>query len=274
MKRKAFPFLADPPETRSYIGISEYPGFHTTEDFSVATMYALGKVDPEESSNDTHYVKDYPVVVALDMTGFQPKTDYDAVEIVKEVLEIHLKKLVGLLEDDFSDSNIGSKTQEFVEYGMTQTDFQPTTSREFLSSDIFNYMEEPLFMLIDKPYYPDIVRGFAETGNISDQALMDATAQFRYTEDVDEKYITAVYYIKPVSDLVEDDDESADFKWEGFDIIDYDSAYGGYWSPKQTLVYGKEQEGVQYHGTTYLRLKQSAPALDLPRPPSPPYFGE
>ena len=274
MKRKAFPFLAEPPETRSYVGIEEYPGFHTTGDYSVATMYALGKVDPKEAPGNTYFVIDYPVVVALNMQNFQPKVDYDAIEIVKETLEVHLKELIGVLEEDFSDENIENKTRELVEYGMTQNDFQPTTSREFLSNDIFNFMEEPLFMIMNEPYYSDIVREFAETENISDQVLMDATNQFRYTEDVDESNITAVYYVQPVSDLVEDDDESADFKWEGFDIIDQDSAYSGYWSPKQTLVYGEEQEGVQYHGTTYLRLKQSAPNLKLPLPPSPPYMGE
>ena len=132
---------------------------------------------------------------------------------------------------------------------------------------------------MDQPYFVDFVREFAETRTISDQVLMDATNQFRYTEDVSETNIVAVYYIKPISDLIDDmeyeeNEELINIQWAGFDIIDIDAAYGGYWDADGTLVYGDPTIDGQYHGTTYLRLKQSAPELEIPVPPSPPYSGE
>jgi len=283
IKLLAFPFLAQPPETNPYKGIMEYPGFHTTKDFEIAAQYALGKINAQEideDANGVHYTTDYPVVVALNMENYTKELDYDAAKIVKDTIEVWLDSLIEELEENSTDEDIYEATQNAVEFADSQSDELHSDPLDFLSENTFQHFESPLGGIMDEPYYIDMVREYMRTKIIPDQALMDAVDQYRYTEDVDSDRALAVWYVAPVSNEMaeyhQDDWDEEDFerRWPGFDIIGEDEAYGGYWSPTAQLMWGEDTKGnIEYHGTTYKRLLQSAPEIDLPQPPSPPYRG-
>lgn len=279
---KAFPFLADPPEVTPYKGIIEFPGFHTTTSATIASMYALGRVTNQyldEDENGVHYVTDYPVVVALDMSGLEKHIDYDAAELVRPVLEDFLREILNELGDDLSDDAIVDAAYRAQEY----FDYQSETALnagplDFLSENTFMHFQNPLGGIMDDPSFPDMVRNFANGGKIPDSMIMAAADQFRYVEDVPESHVVAVYFVPPIADKLFDyDDTEEEFEatWPGFDIVDTDDAYGGYWSPSMELVWGSvpPEKDVEYHGTTYKRFKQAAPEINIPEPPSPPYYG-
>jgi len=281
IKLLAFPFLAQPPEMNPYKGIMEYPGFHTTKNFEIAAQYALGKINAQEideDENGIHYTTDYPVVVALNMENYKKELDYDAAEIVKDSIEGCLNNIIEDLGEDPTDDDINAVTQEAIDFGDFQSEVLDQDPLAFLSEHTFYHFNNPLGGIMNEPYYPDMVREYMRTKTIPDQVLMDATDQYRYTEDVESDRAVAVWYVAPVSNEMaeyhQDDWDEEDFerRWPGFDIIGEDEAYGGYWSPTVQLMWGDgTKENVEYHGTTYKRLLQAAPEIDLPQPPIPPY---
>lgn len=278
-----------------YKGIIEYPGFHTTDSFNIAAMYAIGRVHQSYTAEDEEglpYVTDYPVVVSIDMAGFEPQVDYDAVEMVLDSLKAQLGDFISGLEEGDTDDDIQNKLQRYVDYGDFGDQEMQHGALAFLSQTTFGHFDNPIVYINNLPNAAQIIRDYQQTGKIPDEVLMKATDQFRYTEDVSEGRIRAVWYVTPVAnDLLRESDygegESAHAqKYPGFDIVDEDQAYGGSWSPSMQLVYQEtpeEQMGlpgvdepdrrVEYHGTTYKRLLQIAPELGLPEPPSPPYRG-
>lgn len=282
-------FLAQPPEPNPYKGILEYPGFHTTTSLDIAAMYALGKIGLHEDESGVHYVDDYPVIVALDMSQFDPETDYDAAEIVGSSLQYGLDQLIEDLEGDLSEENILNKAFDLAESGWETEPVMGNSAQDFLSENIFSHFNNPIAMLMEKDYFADVVKTYAETGTIPDQALMDAAEQFRYLKDVPESRVQAVYYVTPITEELQDyqmedwDEEEVERKWPGFDIIGPDEAYGGYWNPQLETIWENKQlsfEGIEpkleYHGTTYNRLLQAAPELGeyLTVPPTPYRGGE
>jgi hypothetical protein len=273
-----------------YKGIIEYPGFHTTDSFNIAAMYAIGRVHQSYTAEDEEglpYVTDYPVVVSVDMQGFEPKVDYDAVEMVMDSLKTQLDDFLGEVEEEDTDDEILDKLQRYVDFGDFGDQEVQHGALAFLSQTTFGHFDNPIVSINELPNAAQIIREYQQTGKIPDEVLMRATDQFRYTEDVSEGRIRAVWYVRPVAnvvELVDGDDESSDYP--GFDIVDEDAAYGGTWSPSTQLVYQEtpeEQMGlpgvdeperrVEYHGTTYKRLLEITPELGLPEPPSPPYRG-
>ena len=283
-KRLSMPFLADPPvpQSEKYKGIIEFPGFHTTDLFDVAAAYAasrvLGSMTGEDES-EIHYVTDYPVVVQLDMSGYEPQTDYDAEKVVKEVLEVHIKDL-GNITENSTDEEIYDEAIKLIEFGdFSDGDYiDYSNPSEMLSYNTFNYMNNPLAGIVEEPGFGEFVRNYLQTGKMDPQMLMKATDQYRYTEDVNEDRITAVYYITPLSSTMstyEDDEEEINGSWPGFDIPFEEDMMVDYYSLTTDLVYGEVKEGpqYQYHGTTYKRLLSAAPELVLPEPPNPPYRG-
>lgn len=288
----AFPFLADPPipEHQKYEGIRQFPGFHTTKDFNVAAMYALGRVDqnftvyPDDYDAGPAYVTDYPVVVELDMTGHDPKTDYDAEEIVKDSLDAQLGELIKELAEHptelhwASDEEIEAKLQEYIDMAEIQYSEYNESALDFLGEQTFMHFSSPLSTVLDQPNAAEIVRQYAQNRSIPKNVLMEAADQYRYTEDVDEERIVKVYFIMPIANELADDyeDETIAKKWPGFDIIGPDEAYGGYFDPRTQLVWEREHDGpTEFHGSTYNRLLSAAPFLsnEIPVPPSPPYEG-
>lgn len=314
-------FLADPPIpfSEKYKGIIEYPGFHTTKDFDIAAAYAGGRVHSSYTHQDedgTHYVTDYPVVVALNMAGHHAVTDYDAVEMVKPGLMTALSEIVnggygedGLTEDS-TDDEIRDAADRYTEMASGTEMEQQDDPIGYVTEEAFSHFGNALRMILDDERFPDAVRLFMQTGEFPDELLIEATNQFRYEEDVDEKRVVGVWYLTPLAgeavtyDAQEADEgdegsEAAiDARWPGFDVPFEDDLMGGSGRFNSQQVYegeasGVEEEGpqlplftpeqlpppepdIQYHGTTYLRLLQAAPFLAdvLPAPPSPPFRAE
>jgi len=283
IKLLAFPFLADPPipSDQKYKGIIEFPGFHTTPSFEIAAMYSIGRIHQNFTMEEggVNYVTDYPVVVSLDMSGYEKHTDYDAEKIVKDTFEQHLKEVLEDLPEDATDEDIEAKIRDTVEFGDWGGSEYSSTPLDFLSENTFMHFSNPLACLADHPDAASIVREFERSGQIPADILMEATEQFRYVDDIDEQRITAVYYVTPVademSDYMDEDYDEAAFaaRWPGFEKVGPDEAYGGQFSPSYAKVYGDTKSEDEYHGTTYARLLQAAPFLAdvLPLPPSPPY---
>jgi len=288
IKLLAFPFLADPPVPyhQKYKGIIEYPGFHTSSSFDIAATYAIGRIEQsfeKEDEEGVHYVTDYPVVVALDMSGYEKQTDYDAEKFVKESFEVQLDELIKEIGEDASDEDIIDKIQEYIDHSDFDQEMQDSPLG-YIFEETFMHFVNPLSTLIDYPNAAQIVRDYAKTKSLPKDLLMDAAQQYRYTQDVDEHRISAVYYITPVAsdeemlklDWDDPEYEELEEKWAGFDIPGMDDLYGGYFSPSQTKVYEDASvptDNIEYHGTTLSRLLQAAPFLagQLPDPPSPPY---
>jgi hypothetical protein len=287
---QGMPFLAEPPipQSESYGGVVEFPGFHTAGTFEIAAAYATGRVSYSmtEDVDGSHYVTDYPVVIQLDMSGYDPQSDYDAEEIVKQPLGWHLRELI-----DSHNLTLSSTDEEIIEAGEEFIDMSTPSSDETTDWEkpydvifkvTFRYMHDALPSLISNDRFPELVRTYIETGEIDSSFLMAAADQYRYTEDVDEERVQAVWFVQPIAEeaLTYDNDEDEEFaaSWEGFDLPHEDDLMSAYDEFQYTseLVYGTPQDGGQYHGTTYHRLLQAAPGLaeSLPAPPSPPYQGE
>jgi hypothetical protein len=290
LNKVSFPFLADPPTPshEQYKGIIEYPGFHTTGSFEIAAMYAIGRVNHSftKEANGVHYVTDYPVVVSLDMSGFEKNVDYDAAKMVAETLKIQLNEFIKYeVKEDDSDEELLDKLQVFADSMETQRDVQDDPL-DYLSQEVFGHFQDPFRQLLDMPNAVQIIRDYMQTGKIPDELLMKATNQYRYTEDVSEGRILKVWYITPMAAEMEREDQEGSLQeqWPGFDVATEDDLLGGYHHPTEMLVYeaasdkqlelqlGSPERVVEYHGTTYDRIKQAAPELQLPDPPSPPYL--
>ena len=285
---QGMPFLADPPISETYKGIEEFPGFHTTENFDMAATYANGRIYSsmtDQDSNGIGFVTDYPVVVQLDMSGFEAQTDYDAEEIVKDTLKQHLQELIDSygLSEESSDEEITDAAYDFTEGSDYQSDenLDYSNPEDVIFNMNFSQFHDTLPAIMDEPGFPDMIRSFISTGEIPPEILMKATDQYRYTEDIPEEQVTAIWYVKPIATEIltfdnEDEHEEIEARWPGFVVYHEDDLIGGFDAQYDSeLVYGSSQEGGQYHGTTYKRLLQAAPGLagQLPAPPSPPYHG-
>lgn len=312
-------FLAQPdlPGGEQFGGVNEYPGFHTTENFDVAATYAVMRVGESftvEAEDGTHYVTDYPVVVALDMAGHLPQTDYDAEKVVRQTLEDQLQWVI---QD--RDLTMDSTDEEILE----AAEYIAMGGQEYESGGIEDWVQQlwtqtqytmrnPLDALVNSDPEGTVegIRWFLQTGQLSDEMLMRGTDQYRYEEDISELRLRTVWYIQPMatemSDYQSEDSpyfegvphEQMDLQWPGFHVTDVDDYMGSYLSfnsekvweetePRfegddaaQLPLFSQEQlpreSVIQYHGTTLSRLLQASPGLagQLPAPPSPPYQGE
>jgi hypothetical protein len=282
-----FPFLAKPPEAwnTKYKGVIEFPGFHTTSSFDIAAAYALGKVKMEivENEDGTMGVTDYPVVIALNVPETAIKdVDYDAVNFVMDTLVYQLGEIVENVEDLTDDTSIIDAAQHEIDMSTFENEENLEDPYDLISEYTFSHFQNPIEVIMDNPRFPEMVRDFAQTGQVPKDAAMYASQQFRYIEDIPENTIVAVWYLYPMAEEMtdyamyenEEEGQVIDQKWPGFDVVDKDDAYVGYHSPTQTLVYGNPDEvpNLEYHGTTYLRLRNAAPELPLPDPPSPPFI--
>src|SRR5579883_565982 len=109
-RRRRNAFLARPegkhhgPSERPVTGARKWAGFHTTDSMDVAFPYAQVKavdwfetvsVEDCPACGDAgcpecvgrYRLRDYPVVVALDMSGLKRLPDYDAVVLAKDSLQ-------------------------------------------------------------------------------------------------------------------------------------------------------------------------------------------
>ena len=76
------------------MGVTSHPGFHTAERPETTWAYAQMKVVTSDLGDELSDVgpervvlDDYPVVVALDMSGLKRHVDYDAVHFVRPKLQ-------------------------------------------------------------------------------------------------------------------------------------------------------------------------------------------
>lgn len=318
LRRIAMAFLAEPdlPSGEQFSGVGSHPGFHTTENFDVAATYAVSRVAQsftETAEDGTHYVTDYPVVVSLDMAGYQPQPDYDAEKVVLGGLTDQINYFVQDqgLSPESSDEEINDALQDLADAGDYDTDEPPGDWLGEMWKFTHGHHRDPLvsLWLADEDMAIQGVRYYMQTGQISEDVLMAATDQYRYTEDVSEIRLRAVWYVVPVatdlsdwqaeeSDYFEGDPrEQMELSWPGFELFDRDDFYSFSMSfsseqvwedpdpqldedvADQLPLFSPEQlprePVIQYHGTTLSRLLQASPGLEgqLPVPPSPPYRG-
>ena len=280
----SFPFLSHPPEAAPYKGIISHPGFHTTTNIDTAAVYGVGRVynaNTVDEGDGTHAVTDYPVVVGLDMGGYNRELDYDAEEMVKQNLIDTLNNIVNTLPDEYTHEDIENAL--YTDAGMSDYDGMVDDSNDplsYLSDNQFSHFNNPIHAILNLGNPVQTVMDYIATGDIPKEVLMSVTDQFRYLDDVPHTKVLAVWYVTPVApDMTdyqgyeEDGDQIVD-AWPGFTVMDYDDIAGGGMSLDYTQVWGdKPAVPIEYHGTTYLRLLQAVPefASQLPVPPSPPY---
>lgn len=288
------PFLPEPPEQHKFLGVISHPGFHTSVDFDTAASYALGRVlNWYTLGGDTavkHYVSDYPVVVALDMSGITPEPDYDAEEFVKPHMEAWLEELRRNITKKSTDDEILDQMRNdmdhFEEDGETQDDVLA-----YMTNIVTSHHSHPFSLIIDDPRCITWVRKYLATKKIDPEMLRVASGQNRYTKEVSESRIIEVWYLTPAADELSregEDEEHTEYierRWKGFQVyfeedfwnFNFSPEHQSVWSnktPEQVEMFGyKYKKRIEYHGTTYKRLLQAAPFLKdvLPVPPSPPY---
>jgi len=285
MERIRNKLLARPPmEYRKTIGTQgEFAGFHTTDEYVIAVAYAvlrvIGHHTHETADGDKYYVDDYPVVVTLDMSGYKRLVDCDAHNFVLDNLETQLDQIVEEIEDPDDDDEIYDKIERFGDFIESEL-IDENSPENLISHEVFQHMNFPLTSLPTEDAI-ELVKHYIKTGEIDERSLIEATRQFRYDKDVDSSRIIEVDYIKPFAlETYKWERKIDEEKWEGFDIIDPDDIYSGifdysitkeYKNPQMTFPLTKPR--IEYHGTTYKLLKEAAPELNLPKPPSPPYRG-
>lgn len=283
----SFPFLARPPEVSPNMGVLSHPGFHTTTDINTAALYALGKVatgNTLEQGDGTYGVTDFPVVVGLNMEGYDRELDYDAENFVRDGVETVIKEVITHLPDEYDDIDVLTELEMYHEM-YDQTGGEPIFNKQpidLFSEEQFKYMMNPGQAILRLEDPVTVITEYLRTGEISKEHLMEITDQYRYLNDVPHTQILKVWYVTPVAEDATDavnDDEGIDemlAKWPGFMVLDYDDVYSGHLEPEFTEIWARdnlEEIPMEYHGTTYLRLLQAVPefASQLPEPPSPPY---
>jgi len=281
---------------RRMLGVESHPGFHTTRDFNVACLYALARANDfeHEGSYGVHFVQEYPVVAVMDMRGLKKHIDYDADVSSREVLEIQLKEILKYHPDiqDLDDQEILDILYKESEepYGDT-TGLVDDSPLDHYSEHVYGYMQNPLRVVAEEQWMAGVIRQFSETKRIPEWLLMHITGQYRYLEDVSEERVVGVYYLRPLSSFLFDDDEPNELeeqRWPGFDCPYIYDVMEGYYKPSRTLVYGTDilderqcdifgyKQTVEYHGTIISLFREAAPTIgrDLPDPPCPPFKPE
>lgn len=280
-------FLARPAsESRPHFGVHSYPGFHSAADMDVAAWYAHSKISTYGNivENDEIYMTDYPVVVGLcGMSRFKKLADYDAMNFVADALDPYFYVMHKEIGENASDEEIEDKARELCD-GMDQEYCKIPDDPLVAFGEICGINFQNVFhRAVD---HPEFIQAFRESSKIKYQKfrkknflyekfLMEITGQFRYDEDIPSSCICKVYYIFPlapeISDYQGDQDSAEDLeeKYRGFDLIDVEDILSGNFHPRYAEVFSNGREVEEYHGTTYKRLVQSAPGIDLPIPPYP-----
>lgn len=268
------------------------PGFHTAAQRDQALPYAHQKggamdawIDEpcDQCDGDScpacvarYRIDDYPVVVAVDMSGLEPEHDVDARHVLKNLVDAARD---ALKSDDpiryFSPdaSNVESETPSSVETAL----FQAVARHEEDPAGSFGSWLEDLPE--DKALAA--IKTVAAGGRAAERILMDVIGQFRYLDDVSADRIVSVYYVTPFWDeLLDyqgregDDDLAAALEAAGWEVLDIDDVYTGSVHPKFTHAWERPispNARIEWHGTGYRNLLSAAPELakKLPKPPLP-----
>ena len=266
-------------------GVAEYPGFHTAElpeiTYAYAQLKAVGYREgyPDELEELDLPLDDYPVVVALDMSGMKALTDYDAVKMVRPAVESVAKEAVSWREDDPIE-----ELREYVEQGDYGSRGMPATSMEWLFEAGAPVMLDPAASLLDFAEAQDDPNGFLRSvaeGSISDEALAAITGQFRYLEDVPLSRVVEVTYVKPwwpriLSDEGDDEELIDAVEGAGWQVFAEDDVMSGQLPSTGRPVYesssrpkSRAPARIEYHGTSYQNLVAAFPEFPWPVPPAP-----
>jgi hypothetical protein len=285
LMKRGMPFMwSSPiPQSEKNFGVVTHPGFHTSNDRDIAASYAVGVVNSnftDEDENEVHYVTDYPVVIQVNMSGAERALDYDADNMVRENLGNQFSAMMSVgLDASMSDDEIEEFVQDYMDsdYGEGDPIYSPYDS---VSQNNFGHVGNPIGVASSHPEFFDVFRNWVETGQFPEDFLNSITNQFRYESDVEEDQIVAVWFVKPLADVISDYDNEDDVsaQWPGFTVMSQDEAYGYGTYYEFEEVYSNPGVGStgesEFHGTTYLRFLQAAPGIPIPRPPTPPYEGE
>jgi hypothetical protein len=279
-------------------GVHSHPGFHTAGSLEIAGCYAQEKVVSHPATlflKPETLLSDYPVIVVVDMDGYVPKADYDAertmAPAVRDVLseffrmnpEASRRDLTRWLEMDTYEE------QEAIERGY------PANSALFRIGS-WRVMDPAGALRDFVDGYAgddamDLLREFARTGKASDAFLCALSDQYRYTEDVDERRVAKVLYVKPfwpdVLDYQADQDVDEfdpgqavddaqlserleELGWATLDVEDVGRGNAAF-STKAVYQSRRAPARPEYHGTSYRNLISAAPGIGrrLPIPPKP-----
>ncbi len=293
--RKQNPFLAKPVKFHGHPagGTHQLPGFHTASMRDQALPYAHQKggamdadrnidEDCDECDDGTcpacvsrWRIADYPVVVAVDMSGLEAEHDIDARHVLGNLKDAARDALESDNPVNYfrCDGCQGSEEPHSVEVAL----FQSVATHEDDPSNAFaSYLED-----LPEDQALDAIRAVAAGGRKAAQIVMDVIGQFRYLKDVSADRIVEIYYVKPFWDSIldvqgrEEDEELAEaLEVAGWEVLDVDDIHNFNINASFRRVWGREpppDARIEWHGTGYRNLLLAAPELadQLPVPPLP-----
>ncbi|MCH9802153.1 MAG: hypothetical protein K0U62_11585 [Actinomycetia bacterium] len=278
------PFLARPESYRggTSIGVEEYPGFHTAGDREIALAYAYAKTPPPPTVREG----DFPVLIGLDMRGYERLLDYDAVISLLPVVQTMLEEAPTLddwyeileisyaeAEVDFPPSAAAHAFQVALSHiieggGIDPDSFADTREYTTFRDDILN-LPGNNFQGAEKHLSP-----------FTRKVLMGAVQQYRYLDDVPEERVVSVEILQPMWDeiLRFDEDEKVDLLDDlGWNLTHEDDV-AEFSVPIKVLVDFEWPRNpgarIEYHGTSLYNLLAAAPGLREDIEPSVPQMPE
>ena len=277
-------FLARPTEVAGPIthGVVKFPGFHTASEKDTTYAYAQIKVvhqdidhEPGESLRDI-VLEDYPIVIALDMSGMKAKTDYDAVETVRPMLVDVAKQVVA--EGDTPIDELA----DYVEVGGYHGDREsPREAYQWLFEYGSSVVLEPassLLSFVEDHAHPNaFIRALAD-GSLPDESLAEIAGQFRYTDNVPTSRVVEAWYVQPwwpkVLEVHDDRqmERASHLEALNWSVIADEDVFNHMLDAKEASVYSRKAKPgarIEYHGTSYRNLIKAAPDIGWPVPPHP-----
>jgi len=288
------PFLAKPEKFhgRPAGGTHQLPGFHTASDRDQALPYAHqkgGSMDADGPREDCKEcddgrcpaclsrwrINDYPVIVAVDMSGIEPEHDVDARYVLENLMGIAREALRSDDPIDYfqGDGCVESETPGSVEVALFQS---MARHEEDPAGQFGSFLED-----MPEDEVLGVIRSVAAGGREASRIVMRMIGQFRYLQDVPSDRIISVDYVKPIWDELldfqgkeEDEEKAVALEANGWDVLDLDDVYsnsvhGDYERVLERLA--PPDARIEWHGTCYRNLLLAAPELvdRLPVPPLP-----
>jgi hypothetical protein len=279
------PFLAQPTKHcgPAMSGVVTHPGFHTGASMSICQPYAQVKVDefvPDSWGKElkTHVMRDYPVIVELNMQGLPFTIDYDAARWFNGAVQAAIEE-----SEDFD------ALENYLDYAETEEE-TPSSMIEALFYLSGAKPDRAVYNLRDwLRERADPMEAFVKIkkDGIPDELLAQVSGQFRYTQDVPTGRIVAVHYIRPVFNYLFPHYDDQDYHHDkiierieaaGYDTVSLENVYDDI--EVLTIVksidmsqslFPVENQHIEFHGTSWRNLLSAAPELAsiLPNPPLP-----
>lgn len=278
------PFLAQPTAHRGLVmaGVLTHPGFHTGSSLSICQPYAQAKVldylpDTWGKELQRHVMRDYPVIVELDMHGLPFEIDYDAANWFNDAVQAAISE-----SEDYDD------LYSYLDFAATEEEM-PETMIEALFYLSGAKPDRAVYNLRDwlqnqKDPYEAFAR--VKKDGIPDDLLAQVSGQFRYTQDVPTGRIVAVNYIRPVFDYLFPHYDDPEWHFDkvierieslGYDTVTLENVYDGSevltvaHRIGMTKLWREADQRIEFHGTSLSNLLAAAPELEglLPTPPPP-----